>query len=90
MLIQINFILCQTIKSTLHALTLNISRSDWKYPINYSDFNEQGDISIKAMGNSWWMGFCFWSTNKMHGEEQSEKKTTLPNGPQIDGQIPKA
>lgn len=57
---------------------------------NYSASNEQGDISIKAMNNSWWMGFCSWSTNKMHGEEQSEKKTTLPNGPQIDGQIPKA
>lgn len=36
------------------------------------------------------MEFCSLRTNKMHGEEQSDVETTLPNGPQIDGQIPKA
>lgn len=52
-LIQINYISCQTIKVTMHALTLHkqIACMDHNYPINYSNFNEQGDISIKAMGN---------------------------------------
>lgn len=63
---------------------------DYNYPSNYRNFNAQGDISMKAMANSWWMGFYSQSTNKMHGEELSVKKTTLPNGPQIYRQIPKA
>lgn len=88
----INYRQRQTIKSFSACADpkQNMTCMDYNYPINNPNINKQDDISIKAMGNSWWMEFYSWSTNKMHGEEQSVKKTTLPNGPQIYGQIPKA
>lgn len=62
----------------MQELTLNrhITYIDYKYSIQYN-FNDQDEISRKAMGNSWWMELRSWSTNKMHGEEQPEKRNYI-------------
>lgn len=67
-----------------HKLTENKST---KYRITSVAPNNHGDFSIKPWETVGEWGFVP-DTKKMYGEEQSEKKITLPNFPQNGGQNP--